>query len=115
MDFARNSGIAPNRKKTAAALEPTAVFSLGPAVGAERQALMGAGLLETAKQLPGSGPSSLAQRVRALVRVLPVPVPAQVLPLPVSRRLLAFSVPLFSEPLFSVLLCLVLPSSARLF
>ena len=74
---------------------------------------MGAGLSETARQPPGSGPSWLARQVRALVQALPARVLA--LPLPVSLLLLAFSVPLFSESLFSVLLCLVLPSSARLF
>ena len=77
-------------------------------MGTEPQALKDADRSETAKRLPGSGRSSLALQV-------PVPVLAPLLPVPVLpllawRRRLAFSV-----PLFSVLPCLVLPSSAPLF
>ena len=54
---------------------------------------MGAGLSETARQPPGSGPSWLAQQVRALVQALPARVLA--LPPPVSLLLLAFSEQLF--------------------
>lgn len=55
-------------------------------MGTERQALKDADRSETAKRLPGSGRSSLAQLVLVLAPLLPVPV----LPLLVWRRLLAF-------------------------
>jgi hypothetical protein len=115
------------RKKTAAARKPAAVFSLWCPMGSERQTLKDADRSETAKQLPGSGRSLLAQ----LVPVPVLPVLVLVLPLLAWRRRLAFSVLLFSVPvlpllawrrrlafsvpLFSVPLCLVLPSSAPLF
>ena len=98
-------------------------------MGTEPQALKDADRSEMAKQLPGSGRSSLAQLVLVLVPVLAPVLP--VLPLLVWRRQLVFSVLLFSVPvlpllawrrrlafsalLFSVPLCLVLPSSAPLF
>ena len=77
-------------------------------MGFEPQALKDADRSEMAKQLPGSGRSSLAQLVLVLVPVLAPVLP--VLPLLAWRRRLPFSALLFSVPL-----CLVLPSSAPLF
>ena len=79
-------------------------------MGSERQTLKDADRSETAKRLPGSGRSLLAQLV-------PVPVPAlPVLVLPrLAWRRLAWRRLVFSVLLCLVLLCLVLPSSAPLF
>ena len=81
-------------------------------MGSERQTLKDADRSETAKRLPGSGRSLLAQLVLALV---PVPaLPVLVLPRLAWRRL-AWRRLVFSVLLCLVLLCLVLPSSAPLF
>ena len=85
-------------------------------MGSEPQTLKDADRSETAKQLPGSGRSSQAPLVLVLLPVLVLPV----LPLLAWRRQLAFSEPLSSVLvclvlLCLVLLCLVLPSLVPLF